>query len=140
MKNYIYYRKISAKYQVEKKDYVARTHIRPRRDIFTRYIILLKSGLLRLKIGFPWNGASGPTWDDKTNMRASGEHDALCELVELGLLPRKWLKEINRRFWGVCRRDGMKKARAKAYHIGGSIGAHIVTRRNKKAGKIYRAP
>lgn len=46
--NKIYYRKISAKYQIAKKPYRARTHIKPPRDIVTRFITLLKSGLLIL--------------------------------------------------------------------------------------------
>ena len=38
-------------------------------DIYTEYIVLLKSGLLTAKKGYAWDGCSGPTWDDRTNMR-----------------------------------------------------------------------
>ncbi len=48
---------------------------------------------------YAWDGPSGPTFDTKTNMRASLFHDALCQLIGEGLLDksdRKYADELLR--------------------------------------------
>jgi hypothetical protein len=47
---------------------------------------LYRSGRLYVDTGYPYDGPSGPTWDDKTNMRATCAHDALYALLRLGML------------------------------------------------------
>ncbi len=49
--------------------------------------ITLAGGVLTIKAGYLWDGASGPTLDDATNMTPSLVHDALYELIRAGLLP-----------------------------------------------------
>lgn len=56
-------------------------------DITTDYIQLTPDGLLTLRKGYAWDGCSGPTWDDKSNMRAGLFHDGGYQLIRLGLLP-----------------------------------------------------
>jgi hypothetical protein len=48
--------------------------------------------LLAIHRGYAWDGASGPTFDDKTNMRASLVHDALYQLMREKLLSRSYRK------------------------------------------------
>lgn len=81
-------------------------------DIDLEYIRLTPDGLLTLKKGYAWNGASGPTWDSKNSMRGSAEHDAGYQLIRLGYLPKEtkeyWDNELHDR----CVEDGMWGFRA----------------------------
>lgn len=51
------------------------------------FIHLRADGLLTVKAGYAWDGCSGPTWDDATNMLAGLIHDALYQLMRNGMLP-----------------------------------------------------
>lgn len=71
---------------------------------------------LYISAGYAWDGASGPTWDDKTNMRASLVHDALYQLMREGLLDRKYRKYADELLRDMCIQDGMGKFRAAYYY------------------------
>ena len=69
------------------------TSFRPESDIVTRFITLNTTGKLKLIHGYAWDGTSGPVIDRKTNMRGSGGHDGLYQLMRMGLLDwREWRK------------------------------------------------
>lgn len=88
-----------------------------RGQIDTKYITLTVAGLLTIKNGYAWDGASGPTIDGPTNMRASLVHDALYQLMRLGLLDRKKFKATTDDiFRDMCLEDGMIPLRAKYYY------------------------
>ncbi len=53
----------------------------------TEYIRLREDGTLTLLKGYAWNGASGPTLDTAGTMAPSAGHDALYQLIEMGVLP-----------------------------------------------------
>ena len=71
---------------------------------------------LYISARYAWDGASGPTFDDKTNMRASLVHDALYQLMREGLLDRKCRKYADQLFRDICIQDGMGKFRAWYYY------------------------
>ena len=82
-------------------------------EINTKYIVLWIGGRLFIKERYAWDGASGPTWDDKTNMRGSLIHDALYQLIREGHLGRaKWRKYADELLRDICIEDGMNKWRA----------------------------
>lgn len=58
------------------------------------FLQITKGGVLFIKKGYAWDGCSGPTWDDKTNMRAGLIHDALYQFMRNNLLPRDTWKPI----------------------------------------------
>ena len=68
----------------------------------------LSSGFLTIRKGYAWDGASGVP-DNPDNMRASLFHDALYQLMRLGLLDRKYKDVADRLFRQICLQDGMKK-------------------------------
>lgn len=43
-------------------------------------------GNITIKKGYAWDGCSGPTWDDKTNMVPGRDHDAGYQLMRMGVL------------------------------------------------------
>lgn len=50
------------------------------------------SGRLSVRSRYAFDGPSGPTFDTPTTMRASLFHDALCQLIEEGVLDKKYRK------------------------------------------------
>lgn len=87
--------------------------IHPPEDIKTDYISLGNNGRLVLEKGYAWDGPSGPTIDTRNFMRGSLVHDALYQLMRMGLLSDEFHritadKELRR----ICREDGMSSIRA----------------------------
>ena len=112
----IYYR-AGYKYQLV-KDYSIQLDLRLPEDIVTEYITLTKSGLLTMFRGYAWDGCSGPTYDDKTNMRGGLVHDGGYQLMRLGLLSQEYKGFFDRLLKSVCLEDGMWKIRAWYYFEG----------------------
>lgn len=103
--------KAGYKYQL-KNYYAASTGIIPRTEINTDYISLDFRGVLSISPGYAWDGPSGPTFDTKSFMRGSLEHDAMYQLMRLGLLPQSYREAADQRLRQVCLEDGMWPARA----------------------------
>ena len=126
------------KYQVY-ADCVLQTDIKPACDIVTDFITLLTDGTLIIKKGYAWDGASGPTWDDNTNMRGSLGHDALYQLMRMGLLDIKYRTTADAllRMW--CIEDGMWSVRADAWFWSVQAFAKECAEK-KKVRKVKIAP
>ena len=99
------------KYQLA-EGYEGQTSIMPPTVVTTDYITLTTQGRLAIRAGYAWDGPSGPAIDTSTFMRASLEHDALCQLVRLGLLPRVWIPQVHDQLKQTCLADGMMRVRA----------------------------
>lgn len=102
------------KYQLT-ADHWARTAIKPMLPIDTGWLHLSMDGRLFVKAGYAWDGCSGPTWDDKTNMVPGLEHDAKYQLMRLGLLSRAWRDTADDELGAGCRERGMCRVRAWYY-------------------------
>ena len=92
-------------------------------------LITLNNGKLVIKNHYCWNGASGPTFDTRATMIPSLVHDALYQLLALGLLPSHYRTEADailyRLLNGTTR---WSKFRASYYHTAvtlfGSFAIH----------------
>jgi len=89
------------------------------------FLYLGKDGRLTIYKGYAWDGASGPTIDGKSNMRASLVHDALYQLIRLVLIPQEYKKVADTLFYDILLEDGMNKLRADMWregveHFGGA--------------------
>lgn len=126
------------KYQLAEPEIFV-TSIRPGQDIVTARISLLKEGLLVIEEGCAWDGTSGPVIDRKTNMRGSLGHDALYQLMRMGLLPHSYWKTADRDFIRWIREDGAWRITAfldaKGLQFAGGAAA---LPKNRK--EVYRAP
>jgi hypothetical protein len=71
-------------------DFYYQTDIFPLQKIVTEYIELNTDGWLFVRKGFYWDGASGPTVDTKSTIRASLVHDALYWLIRNGYLSNNY--------------------------------------------------
>lgn len=87
-------------------------------DITTPFINLQGSGLVKVKAGYCWDGASGPAVDTITFMLPSLEHDVLCQLMADGLLIPAFSKHNDKLLYANCLACGMNPVRAWAvYHF-----------------------
>lgn len=102
------------KYQLQQDYTVQLDNVRPKATAVavTPLITLTQEGLLTIKYGYAWDGASGPTRDTKSSMRGSLVHDALYQLGRMKLVDITERHEIDTVFWRICRTDGMWRARA----------------------------
>ncbi len=79
-----------------------------------RLFTLAPNGWLTVFADYPWDGPSGPTIDTPSFMRGSLVHDALYEMLRLGLLPHDPCFHLaNRELEKICREDGMWPCRAR---------------------------
>ena len=103
------------KYQLA-ETYIVSTPITGERiedDQFT----LQEDGTLIVNKGFAWDGASGPTFDSASSMRASLVHDVFCIAMRDGRLSyEKWQDQVNELFRTHCKEDGMWHWRAGLWH------------------------
>lgn len=120
----IYYKE-GYKYQLERTAFF-HTAITPKsgQNIETQFLSLSTDGWLKIKAGYAWDGASGPTVDTTDSMRPSLAHDALCQLCRMGYIdPLVWMSYINDYFQKLCIEDGMFVWRAHLWRAGVAIGA-----------------
>lgn len=125
------------KYQLE-EEHITKTPIIGY-TIDTFFIKLTPIGVLTLSKGYAWDGPSGPTFDSKTSMRGSAEHDAFYKLMRMGLIPITERFNVDQAFKATLLKDGMSPRRANIWYKGvrgfASSAADI---KNKK--KVITAP
>lgn len=81
------------------------------------YFTLNMNGDLIIYRGYAWDGASGPTFDTASSMRASLVHDVFCQVMrDKRLSYEKWQNKVNDLFEKMCIEDGMWAWRAKLWH------------------------
>jgi len=97
-------------------DFIIELSFKPDRDILAEKVQFFASGHLVICKGFMWDGASGPTIDDKSNMRAALIHDALYYLMRKGLLSKEQYRDdADRELREICKTDGMWWFRARLW-------------------------
>lgn len=88
------------------------------KSVGTDYIFLDKDWHIVIRKGYAWDGASGPTIDTKSSMRGSLVHDALYQLMRLGLLSED-LREsaADQLLHDICEDDHMIPIRADVWEL-----------------------
>lgn len=102
------------KYQLA-EDFQIQTNIRPPAVISHLYFNMTTDGLLTVKAGYAWDGASGPTFDTKSSMRGALVHDVLWQMLRLDLLPESDRPATNAELRRICVLDEMLSWRAAAW-------------------------
>lgn len=96
-------------------------------------------GTLVVHDGYAWDGTSGPVIDRKTNQRASLGHDALYQLMRMGLLSHHLWRVADKDFATWLKEDGAWAWVIKADLLGLRIaGGRAALPKNRK--KVYEAP
>lgn len=100
------------------EDYTVFVDIYPKQHIETDFLILTVDGYLTIKKGYASDGPSGPTFDTEDSIRGAFVHDALYQLMRLGLLPQSCRKQADRMLRILCEEDGMNPLRAELWEEG----------------------
>ena len=99
------------KYQVY-EDYSIQTTVKPKEIVFSDFIVLEENGMIHIKKGYAWDGASGPAIDTKNFRIGSLIHDALYQLMDEKQLNPKIYKELaDKELVRLTRNDKMSKFR-----------------------------
>lgn len=93
------------------QSYRDQVRLRPKETIHTPWIQLYSTGVLTINRGYAWNGATGAV-NTKTFICASLVHDALYQLIRLGLLEPSARRAADRELRRIAREDGMGRFRA----------------------------
>lgn len=134
----VFYTSGSYKYRIATEPHIVMTPITGF-EYEDHYIKLEKSGRLTMKIGYAWNGASGPTIDTKSSIAPSGEHDAFYQLLSMKVIPMTFRKTVDEFFHQRLKECGMWSWRAwlwwRAVHRAGGPAA-----RSTSDLKVHSAP
>jgi len=137
-KPYIKYRS-GYKYQLVEECQV-KVSVIPESDIKADFLDLDTDGMLTIKKGYAWDGASGPAPDIRSIMRGSLVHDALYQLMRREFIGKeKWRDEADEELRRICCEDGMPRIMAwlvhRAVRIGGDPAADPASKK-----KTHKAP
>lgn len=109
-------------------------------NVTDRWYSLRADGLLTLRAGFAWDGASGPTFDSDSSMTPSAEHDAFCQMMRDGRVSYSaWQDAINEFFQTRCIECGMYPPRAALWFLGVEFG-DAGNPKQGPDGKVFTAP
>jgi len=108
--NQLWY-KSGYKYQAT-KDFWIKLPEGPEKVVRTWFIEYRPDGWLWIRRGYAWDGPSGPTIDTHTFIRGSLVHDALYQLMRMGLIPVSLKEMADNVLHRMCREDGMLWPRA----------------------------
>ena len=86
--------------------------------IDTTFISLHPNGVMIIRAGYAWDGASGPTLNTDNSMVPSLFHDAAAQLMRQGLLPQEMLSSVNAHFDYMLKERGMSWLRRKMWQRG----------------------
>ena len=108
----IKYRSIK-KYKYElMESVILLTGIIPYTAAITPFLSITHNGLLNIRKGYAWDGASGPSVDTDNIMRGSLVHDALYQLIRDGIIDPTKKPAVDALLRKICLEDGMSKFRA----------------------------
>lgn len=111
----------------------------PPNNITSEFIEFLTSGVLTMRSGYAWDGASGPTVDTDNSMVGACVHDALYQLTREGLLSQEYRKQADEELRRICIEKGMSEIRADMWYAGvRSCGEDSASPENRR--KIYEVP
>lgn len=109
-------------------------------DSDTGFARLTPDGLLFIRKGYAWDGASKPAINTKNFVRGSLVHDVLFQCMRLGYIDRdKWFTYANDLLYTICREDGMSWFRASYVRLGVQWFAFSATQPDEEP-EILTAP
>jgi hypothetical protein len=129
------------KYQL-RADYAQRIDLTPPATIAHPFVRFAGDGTLTLRTGYAWDGPSGPARDTPDFMRASLVHDALYQLMRLGLLDHvAYRHQADTLLRKLCLEDGMSPWRAGlAYHAVRLFGGRHAMPRTPAVSAVICVP
>ena len=137
-KSFIHYQ-AGFKYQLV-YDYWGQIDIMLPQDITFTWFSISKTGEIKVKRGYAWDGPSGPTIDTKNFMRGSLVHDALYQLMREQKIDIDHRDEADRLLRQHCREDGMSVLRAWIVYLAVKWFGKKSALPDEGEEEIYQAP
>ena len=109
------------KYQL-RRNAVAESKIRLDKLINHEYFAISVDGVILVRRGYAWDGASFIAVDDPGTIYASVFHDAGYQALRLKLLDEVWREELDLMYEALCKEGGVNRIRAKAHYVALRIG------------------
>ena len=100
------------------EDISIKTTLTVSKIIDTAFISLQPNGMMVIRSGYAWDGASGPTFNTNNSMVPSLFHDAAAQLMRQGLLSQERLPYINEHFDYMLKTRGMFWLRRRLWRHG----------------------
>ena len=108
MSHKIQYRRVNWKYVLEVAVHLALPgNISTKTHSYIGPHLSIVGTILSIKAGYAWDGASGPTVDTEATMYPALVHDALYQLIRLGIIPTGSREEADKLFLQLLKEDGM---------------------------------
>jgi hypothetical protein len=104
------------KYQLKNTCIVTIPALKAYEGVYCRFIAIGRGGRVVIRAGYAWDGASGPTIDTLTSMRCSLVHDALYQLIRMGLIHETFKGLADELLCKIGIHDDMWKVRAHLWH------------------------
>ena len=129
------------KYQLM-DDYVIEIDIKPSEKKDFEFFSLSTNGILTIKKGYSWDGASGPAIDTRKIMRGALVHDVLYQLMRLSVLDHKvHRKRADQIMREICLEDNMWSFRAWYVYQGVHLfGVYSARPRKKSEVEVIYVP
>ena len=74
--------------------------------------------LLIIRVGYSWDGASGPTVDTEDSMRGSLVHDTLYQAIREGCIKSSFRRKSDRELSKILKSEGMARLRRWYWRVG----------------------
>lgn len=132
------YRKIKKlwKYQLV-EDFDIDTSIQVSPPVDKTFYRLDSGGVLLIRKGYAWDGASGPAIDTLNWMRASLVHDCLYQMIRLKQISADHKDAADKLMKHILEIDGMSRFRRWYSHVGVSLFGYFASRpRGQRPDKI----
>lgn len=104
------------KYQL-RENAITESGVRPCELIQHEYFAIDTNGLILVRHGYAWDGASSLAVDDPGTIYASLFHDVGYQAIRLGLINGAWRKEFDRMYERLCIDGGVNRIRAKYHYL-----------------------
>ena len=104
---------------------VADSGVRPCALIDHEYFSISVDGVILVKRGYAWDGASSVAIDTPGTIYASVFHDAGYQAIRLGLLDPNWRKSLDKMYEDLCIYGGVGRIRAKYHYLGLRLGGGV---------------
>lgn len=114
----IRYRNVRIVKHVLAEDAFFDTGVKPKAPYDSSDLAIDAEGVLTVKVGYQWDGASGPTIDTPSARRGALAHDALYDLMRRGVVSRsaKTREQVDALFYRLLLEDKMNPVRARAWY------------------------
>lgn len=127
------------KYQL-RENAIAESRVRPCELVQHEYFAIDTDGLILVRRGYAWDGASSIAVDTPGTIYASLFHDVLYQAIRLYLLEHSFRNDADLTYYDLCVAGGVNRVRAYYHYLGLRLGGDIYNNLPDSAYPVRRAP